>query len=199
MSTATPPLRYLAELPRNFAVGEYTFDDYLQLPEGEPVELIRGNIVMSPAPRFDHQVAVTLLAGHLMACAGKSNAFAVASPIDVRFSDDTVVHPDIVYLSQRERGIGQPRVEGAPDLVVEVLSPATSLRDRRHKLAIYAEFKVPEYWIVDIAQREITYLILKAGEYSIQVPKENVYQSPQLAEVMIDEGEFWNRIAELSS
>ncbi len=199
MSTATPPFHYLAELPPTLEPGAYTFDDYMQLPEGEPVELIRGNLVMSPAPQIDHQVVLSELHSHLRTCAAKVNALALFAPVDVRFANDTVVQPDIVYLADRKRGIGQARVEGAPDLLVEVVSPFNKSRDRKHKLAIYAEYGVPEYWIVDITQREITYLILKAGEYSIQVPKATVYQSPQLAEVTIDEAEFWNRIAELSS
>jgi Uma2 family endonuclease len=130
----------------------YTYEDYRQLPEGAPYELIRGHLVMSPSPTVQHQRLVfrlgTALHAHLESGAEKGEV--LLSPMDVHLSDDTVVQPDVLYVSAaRADRIGEQEITGAPDLVVEVVSPSTSHRDVFDKKRLYEESGVREYWIVD--------------------------------------------------
>ena len=86
------------------------------------------------------------------------------APFDVVLSDTDVVQPDVIFVSnQRSDIITADNVRGAPDLVVEILSPATAERDRTLKLDLYAQHGVQEYWIVDPDPKTITVLV-RAGK-----------------------------------
>ena len=72
------------------------------------------------------------------------------SPLDTVFTEHTVLQPDILFFRRERLGqIAKEKIEGAPDLVVEILSPSTFYKDRRKKLEVYSQFGVEEYWIVD--------------------------------------------------
>ena len=147
MSTPTPD-RPEVNPPEK---DRYTYADYQQLPEGAPYELIRGHLVMSPSSTFQHQNLVLLLASALRDCTqdGPGGKISIA-PMDVRLADDTVVQPDVLYVSSDPADrIGEQEIEGAPDLVMEVVSPATSYRDVFDKKRLYEKHGVREYWIVD--------------------------------------------------
>lgn len=197
MSTAAgqPDLPISFSLPQT--LGPYRAADYLKLPEGEPVELIRGEYVVSPAPNSLHQAISAILLNRLLTASFQSGAFVVASPIDVEFSEETVVQPDLIYVAKSRRSIVGSRVRGAPDLVVEIASPSNAARDRVHKLALYAEHGVPEYWIVDPAERVIEFLLLDGDRYKVEPLTSDAYQSPRLAEVAIDLPSFWADVAKL--
>ena len=86
------------------------------------------------------------------------------APFDVVLSDTDVVQPDVLFVSKRRSDIITPdNIRGAPDLVVEILSPATAERDRTIKLDLYAQHGVQEYWIVDPDAKSITVLV-RGGE-----------------------------------
>lgn len=137
----------------------WTYDDYAQLPEnGAPelhthihYELLEGELIVSPAPNFYHQKIVsellTVITNHI-----KQNALgiAVASPVDVVLSPTDTPQPDLIFISNERRGIITPaNIQGAPDLVVEIISPTSDRRDRQTKWELYARSGVPFYWIVD--------------------------------------------------
>src|SRR5688572_24163239 len=124
-------------------LGPYRAADYWQLPEGAPVELIRGELVMSPAPRPSHQVIVMELAALFLQIAKRGGGIALCAPSDVVFSDDTILQPDLLYVSKERRGIIGERVNGPPGVVVEVLSVGAERRDRVAKLDAYARYGVP--------------------------------------------------------
>ena len=139
----------------------YTYGDYLTWPDEERWELIDGAAYcMSPAPAPRHQEELVELvrqfANHLR---GKPCRVYVA-PFDVRLPDAdepdetvrTVVQPDLVVLCDASK-LDERGCRGAPDLVMEILSPSTSARDQRQKLALYERHGVREYWIVDSADR----------------------------------------------
>ncbi len=130
-------------------LGEYLREDYWALDEGAPVELLRGRLVMSPAPTTLHQIVVNQLLRVLHHAEDFANGLALSSPVDVVFSDNTIVQPDLLYVIADRKAIVKERVEGSPDLVIEVLSPGAERRDRVEKLDIYATHGVTEYWIVD--------------------------------------------------
>lgn len=177
-------------------LGPYRAEDYWQLPEGAPVELIRGELIMSPSPRTAHQLVVGELYAILRAAAVKSGALAIVSPADVVFSDNTILQPDVIYIARDRRGIVGDRVNGPPDLVVEVLSEGSERRDRVAKLDAYARYGVPEFWIVDYRAKVIDFLLLDSGRYVVMKTAEGRYQSPRLTEVEIDLPTFWKDVAE---
>lgn len=127
--------------------------EFLALPEtAQPMELVDGEVVMSPSPSFWHQEVLTRLVGELRAWARTQQpAPTVAqSPLDIRLAPDRILQPDaMVFLEPLERTQAQP-ITRVPDLCVEVLSTNRSY-DRITKRYIYAEAQVQEYWIIDPA------------------------------------------------
>jgi Uma2 family endonuclease len=129
-----------------------TYEDYCLLPDdGKRYEIIDGELFVTPAPRTLHQKIVTWLAHYLSAFLLENPLGQVfVAPLDVVFSDFDVVEPDIVYVS-RERAsvLTEKNIQGAPDLVVEVLSETTEKRDLTLKLRLYARNGVKEYWAIN--------------------------------------------------
>ncbi len=134
-----------------------TYEDYAQLPEGAPYQLIDGALVMSPAPTPYHQrISIRLGAALLRFVEEHELGEVLASPIDVYLAEDQTFQPDVLYLSRERLGrIGEKRIEGAPDLVVEILSPSTAYYDLRAKKRVYAAAGVREYWIVDPMEKSV--------------------------------------------
>ena len=137
-----------------------TYDDLQRMREtrDERLELIEGEIVVTPAPAPLHQVIAHRLAVMLdQAIDPVDFGVIMQSPLDVFFEDHTVVQPDLaVLLRNRMDRFGPQKVEGAPSLAVEILSPSTSARDREVKRELYARHGVPEYWLVDHDARTVT-------------------------------------------
>ncbi|MGH9470499.1 MAG: Uma2 family endonuclease [Terriglobia bacterium] len=129
-----------------------TYEDYCLLPnDGKRYEIIDGELFVSPAPITAHQRCVTSLTYYLAQFVKKRRLGEVfVAPIDVVFSQYDVVEPDVIYISKSRASIlTRANVQGAPDLVVEVLSESTHKTDRTTKLKLYARFGVAEYWIID--------------------------------------------------
>jgi Uma2 family endonuclease len=174
-------------------VGPYRAADYWKLPEGEPVELIKGRLVVSPSPNVLHQTIIGILFEILSACARRTGSKVLLSPMDVILSDDTILQPDLLYIARARRHTIKQRVEGAPDLVAEIIS-GTSRRDRIEKLDLYAMYGVAEYWIVDPTTQLIEFLVNEKGKFVIQSATNDVYQSQRLPEVTIQVSEFWRQV-----
>jgi Uma2 family endonuclease len=175
-------------------LGPYRADDYWQLPEGAPVELIRGELVMSPAPRTSHQIVVVLLTELFSVIARKAAGVALCAPADVVLSADTILQPDLLYIASSRRHIVGDRINGPPDLVIEVLSSGSERRDRVAKLDAYAQHGVPEFWIVDYHAKTVDFLLLENGRYAVMKTAGDKYQSPRLPEVVIDLRAFWTEL-----
>ena len=129
-----------------------TYEDYLVLPDdGRRYEIIDGELYVTPAPVKKHQI----VAGNLHALLWnytKSHRTGTVfiAPFDVILSDIDIVQPDVLFISNEHREKAQRRgVEGAPDLVIEVLSDSTRRTDQRVKMKRYEAFGVAEYWMVD--------------------------------------------------
>jgi len=134
----------------------YTYSDYLKFDFEEMVELIRGKIFrMSPAPKSIHQEISANIFGviwsylKLKPCKIYPAPFDVVLPVqnEKRDSSTTVVQPDICVICDLSK-IEEHGCVGAPDLIVEILSPNTSRKDLNDKYSIYEEVGVKEYWIV---------------------------------------------------
>ena len=128
-----------------------SWDDIKDLPEGGPrMEILEGELVVSPSPNWRHQWIVGELFVALRAHVRARGLGQVAlAPMDVIFDPHNVAEPDVLYIATERLDIVRDRVWGAPDLCVEVLSPSSVTRDRQAKRAVYARFGVREYWIVD--------------------------------------------------
>lgn len=195
MSIGSPQYETLAGFSPLPTLGPYCAEDYWKLPEGEPVELIKGRLVMSPAPFFLHQTISALLTEFVMKAARQSGGRACASPIDVILADHTIVQPDLVYISKARRDIVGDRINGPPDLVIEILSTSHARRDRVDKLNLYAEFGVSEYWIVDPQERQFDFLVRnEKGHFEVQMQQSNRYESSQLPELSINLIDFWSEV-----
>lgn len=129
-----------------------TYDEYCLLPEdGNQYELFDGELVMTPSPNPQHQEIVTQLTTALNNYVQRKSLGKVyVAPLDTIFDEHTVLQPDILFVRRDRLDIvTKEAVNGAPDLVVEVLSPSTFHKDLRRKMAVYSQFGVSEYWVVD--------------------------------------------------
>jgi len=122
---------------------------------------------MSPSPSEAHQSIVTRLVYHLFGHVEVAERGRVyVSPFDVELALKDVVQPDIlVVLNAHLERITPARVVGAPDLVVEVVSPGSSTQDRHEKFTAYARAGVPEYWLIEPFSRTIEIFTLESGKY----------------------------------
>jgi Uma2 family endonuclease len=136
-----------------------TLDGYLSGAETtQPRELVYGILREPPAPAFSHQIIVGRLFVRLDRHVRRGRlGRVVASPVDVILDRDRalVVQPDVVYVSTERLAICTDRIWGAPDLVIEVLSPSTARHDRIDKLAWFCQYGVRECWLVDPDARHI--------------------------------------------
>ena len=133
-------------------VLKFTYEHYRTTPEDKRYELLDGDLLMTPAPNLKHQGVQRHLGSRLSGFIEEQalGEFFFA-PCDVVLSNHDVVQPDLLFVSQDREHLlsGGDAVRGAPDLVVEILSPTTADRDRGYKHALYAKHGVREYWLVD--------------------------------------------------
>ena len=179
--------------------GTYTYADYLLWRFKEQVELLRGKLFkMSPAPREIHQRVSMYLSGELYNFFKDKTCRFYSAPFDVRIpakgtketTDNqiyTIVQPDLCVVCDLEKIDGRGCV-GAPDLVVEILSPSNSRKDLKDKYEIYEEAGVPEYWIVDADDKAIYRYVLQEGVYIGLPPisEGDVFHSRKFPEMEID-------------
>jgi Uma2 family endonuclease len=135
----------------------YTYEDYALLPDDRRYEVIDGELYLTPAPTPYHQLVKQRIEGFLLEHVEEQRLGRILdAPCDVVLSQFDVLQPDIFFISTARMGvIGEKYISDAPDLVVEVLSPGTSKRDRFIKAKRYARFGVRELWIADPRKKTI--------------------------------------------
>ena len=127
----------------------YTWADYCKWPDGERWEIIGGEAFdMSPAPTLRHQAIVGEIYFQFASAFRDKKCKVFVSPADIKLSESDVVEPDVFVVCDEER-IKRTHIEGAPTLVIEVLSPSTEKKDRTIKMDLYASSGVKEIWVVD--------------------------------------------------
>ena len=147
-----------------------TYQDYAALPDdGRRYELHQGELSVTPAPSTRHQGVIIALGSRLYEHANARGLGRVfIAPTDCILSNVTVVQPDILYIAaERLSIISERAIEGAPTLVVEVLSPTSVRLDRDRKMKLYAEHGVPYYWIVDPEDRSVEAYALEGPAYAL--------------------------------
>jgi Uma2 family endonuclease len=146
------------------------YEDYCLLPNnGKRYEIIDGELFVTPSPLQRHQLILANLFYYLTDFAKKHGLGTVyPAPFDVVFSQYDVVEPDILYVSKdRASVVTEKNVQGAPDLVVEILSESTAKTDRTTKLKLYARYGVAEYWVIDPATCSVEVYRLAPGGYEL--------------------------------
>ncbi len=142
----------------------YTYDDYLHW-EGR-WELIDGHpIAMSPSPVPKHQQIAGNLRGEFYLALKKCKYCHAYDPLDYKISEDTIIQPDVLIVCGK---ISKPYLDFPPQLVVEILSPATALRDRNTKFEIYQQQKIKYYLVVDADNETIETYELINDNYQLQ-------------------------------
>ena len=151
--------------------GEWTREDWLRLPnDGFRYEVLNGELHITPPPTIQHQLTSANLFSALRDFVRRHDlGYVLYAPCGVYLPTHPVpVQPDIFFIqTERREIIEEEYVEGAPDLVVEVLSPSNWLYDRREKFQAYQNAGVPEYWIVDYRARTIDVFFLEKGTYTL--------------------------------
>ena len=153
----------------------YSYADYLTWQFQEKLELIKGKIFkMSPAPSTNHQRISMELAGILYNFFKPHQCNLFAAPFDVRLIDKkkstldqeifTVVQPDLCVICD-ETKIDERGAIGAPDMVIEILSPGNSNKEMKYNFNLYEEAGVQEYWIVNLADKTLFIYVLKENQF----------------------------------
>ena len=171
--------------------GPYRRADYAVLPDEPRCELIYGRFYLSPSRIRLHQFMVMRIWSILDDLAEAVGGEALVAPMDVHLADHTVAQPDVLYVSPERREILQDWIEGAPDLVVEVLSPSTARMDRLLKLDRYAEAGVREYWLVDPVARTIEFYVNGGEHFVVHAPTGGSWKSPAVSGVELDVDRLW--------
>jgi Uma2 family endonuclease len=147
--------------------AKLTYNDYLKTPDDKRYELIEGELIKLPSPATYHQwVSKNILYELERFVREKKTGRVFDAPYDVCLDNENVLQPDILYISrERFNIIGEKNVQGAPDLVVEILSESTAYNDLIKKKKLYAKHGVREYWIVDPGEKSIEAYSLVDKEY----------------------------------
>jgi Uma2 family endonuclease len=116
----------------------------------------------------------------------------------VTLAEHSIVQPDVIFISHERRQIARERIEGAPDLVVEVLSPATVGRDRGEKQQLYATAGVAEYWLVDPLTQQIEFLVREGDRFAVDLPEDGLYRSRVIPGLEIDLLSFWTAVSDMT-
>ena len=179
---------------------KFTYEDYKSLPESETkrYELLGGDLVLVPSPTEYHQ----RISGNLefvlrQFVREKGLGRVYHAPLDVVLGEGEereVVQPDIFFISkERFQIIAEEEIRGAPDLVIEITSPATEDRDRHYKKTLYARHGVREYWIVDPEARKVEVFAL--GEKGFELVRAyeagEALRSPLLEGLEVDLNEVF--------
>lgn len=181
--------------------GAYTYADYLNWQFAERLELFKGKIFkMSPAPNRSHQKVSSNLHGMLWSFFKGHSCNLFSAPFDVRLvkskqKDEkviTVVQPDICIICDEDK-LDDRGCNGAPDLVIEILSPGNTKKEMGIKFDLYEENGVKEYWIVEPTEKTIFIYTLQNDKFIGLKPitEDDKIKSPLFTELDIDASEIF--------
>lgn len=171
--------------------------DFRNLPEGPPYyQLINGELIMSPSPNLYHQIISRNIEFVLLKYLEKNPVGQLYhAPLDVFLTDENAFEPDIIFVANENAHILTDYVEGAPDLVVEILSPSTGRYDRDTKRKVYAETGVKELWLVFPKAQKIEIFHLPASRELPAATYGNAesFTSPLFPGLVLETHQFFKR------
>lgn len=179
----------------------YTYQDYLLLPEepGFRFEVLEGELIKEPSPSIIHQ----LISGRLFSMldtyflAHDPQGLLLFAPMDTTFGEKTVVQPDLLYVSSAKTAlVRKQRIDGPPDLVVEILSPGNKRKDRLRKLNIYLRAGVSHFWLVDPEEKTMECFTLRDGNYVLITSglESDLVMPPDFPDLAINLSLLWEGI-----
>ena len=177
---------------------KYTYQDYLKLPEepGYRYEVLEGVLVKDPSPNVMHQRVsrrlIRVLEDYFNEADPEGEIFF--APLDVTFQEITVVQPDLFYISgEQKKLVKEVRIDGPPTLVVEIISPSTSRKDRIQKRNIYLKYGVQHYWLVHPKERTLECFALRDSAYALIASgmDEDVVEHPDFPGFSLDLASLW--------
>ena len=147
--------------------GNFTYEDLRYTPDdGKRYEVLEGDLIVSLSPKVKHQRMVHKLVLLLWRVEAAGLGVALPAPMDVVLSEGDVVEPDLLFIAKERLGIvTEDNVQGAPDLVVEIISEGSRKRDVITKRHIYERYGVRFYWLVDPEEETVRVFELKDGAY----------------------------------
>ena len=178
----------------------FTYQDYLELPEeaGYRFEVLEGLLIKEPSPNVIHQRVsrqlLFALADYFEKADPQGEIFF--APLDVTFQDITVVQPDLFYVSGEQKEIvKENRVDGSPTLMVEILSPSSTRKDRLQKLLIYQKARVQHYWLVNPEEKTLECFSLRKEQYTLVASgmDEDIVKHPEFPGLSITLGKLWQK------
>ena len=156
-----------AELSTKFTPDRYTYKDYLLIDDDKRYEILRGGLIMVPAPFTIHQrllIRLSVIFSNFIK--EKKLGEMLVAPTDVVLAEDTVVQPDILFINKERLDIiKEAAIMDSPDLIVEIVSPSSASYDTVEKRDIYEEYGVKEYWLVFPQEKVIEVLTLENNIY----------------------------------
>lgn len=178
-------------------VGPYTWRDFIDLDEDDPRELLDGHLVEVEVPTWKHEKIVADLIFSLQQWARPRNAGQVlGSGYKVRINDRRAWMPDAQFYRRENFPVEQEQglERGHPDLVIEVISPSSSSKDRVQKRHDYAAIGVPEYWLIDPEARILESQVLREGAYLIveAIEGDVIFRPESFEGLEIELGRLWN-------
>ena len=175
-----------------------TAREYLALGETHiRYELIDGVVVMSPSPTAQHQQLIMKIAHQVVSFLNENPIGEVFPELDINLrsglGQEVVYRPDIVYVSKERADIIQKHVVGAPDVLVEIISPDSRQYDSVTKKNDYEAAGVREYWLIDPLESKMTFFIRQGDKFVESVPQGDTFASTAIPGFMLD----LNRIRQL--
>lgn len=150
---------------------KYTEKDYQLLEEGAPFQLINGDLIMSPSPTPYHQILLGRIFKVIDAFLEKNTlgGLCLFAPMDVQLDEENIFQPDLLYISEeRKSELVRDRIAGAPDLIIEILSPSTAYYDLKQKKDYYERYGVKEYLIIDPVRFDAEVYCLQNEQFVLQ-------------------------------
>jgi Uma2 family endonuclease len=175
--------------------GKLTYADYERIPDdGLRHEIIDGEHCVSPAPYVDHQtISTRLLVQLYLQIEAPGLGKVLPAPTDVVLSPNSIVQPDILsVLAHRLAIVTQKNIQGAPDLIVEIISSSSRRMDLGRKHELYEKWRVPEYWVVDGEARVVHQFLLVDERYAPAIVCTDHVVFPRRRGVRIDLTRVWD-------
>ncbi|NLV16689.1 MAG: DNA-binding protein [Syntrophomonadaceae bacterium] len=181
-------------------VKKLTYQDYLDIPEepGCRIEILEGVLVKEPSPSVIHQRASRklqrILEDYFAEVDPEGEIFD--APLDVTLFDFNVIQPDLFYVSgEQKRIVKDARIDGAPALVVEVISPSSGRKDRLQKMRIYQQARVQHYWLLDPQEKTLECFAWRDGIYAVIASgmDEDIVEHPNFMGLSIELKALWSK------